>query len=293
VDIIDAHHHLWDTTKLSYPLLKTIPPLHRPFLAREYDEVGRQNGVSHSVCVEVASIGADGWQETQWLLHEVDRSAIADRLVVWAPIERSDLSDYLRRVHALTGPIVAIRRSFEFEPPGFPSRPDVIAGVAQLEAYGYAFDLVLFHPSLAAVIELVRACPKVQFIFDHLGKPDIRSSMTFEWQRSIVELAALDNVVCKISGVVTEADLERWAREDLRPFIDHAIQSFGWERVMFGSDWPVCRLAGGYEKWLDAVIWATYDASTAEQEALFSGTARRVYYANRPLDDRTKGHALP
>ena len=124
--IVDAHHHLWDTTRLHYPLFEQIPPLHRPFLAPEYDAAAARCGVISAVCVEAASVGADGLLEARWLVDEVTRSAVTDRIVVWAPIDEERLDDYLEAVRALRGPIAGVRRSFEFDPPDFPRRPEVI-----------------------------------------------------------------------------------------------------------------------------------------------------------------------
>jgi L-fuconolactonase len=278
VRIIDAHHHLWDTTRIRYPLFEQIPPLHRPFLAPEYDAVAVPAGVTGAVCVEVASVGADGLREARWLVEEVARSAVTDRIVVWAPIDEARLDDYLDAVRALRGPIAGVRRSFEFDPPDFPRRPEVIAGVRRLGARGLPFDLVLFRPSLSAVGELARACPDTQLILDHLGKPNVKAGMDRAWRRHIAELGALEHVACKISGLVMEADREHWTREDMKPFIDHVIACFGFSRVMFGSDWPMCQLAGGYKKWLDAVRWAVQGASEGEKQALFETNARRIYY---------------
>lgn len=278
MDIVDAHHHLWDTNHLRYPLFDRIPALNRPFTVQDFEAVATQNGVKQSVCVEAASAGADGLAETKWLLEQTRSSTVVSRLVVWMPVERPDRQDYLDQIAALNdGRIVGIRHSFEFDPPDFPCRDEVIAGVKLAAQYNFSVDLVLFHPSLSATLELVKACPEVPFILDHLGKPAIKQRLLDPWREQIAELASLGNVVCKISGVNTEADHQRWTKEDLKPYIDHAIQCFGWDRVMFGSDWPVCKLAGEYAQWLDALSWAIADASEADKQQLFSANARRIY----------------
>ncbi|HWE60354.1 MAG TPA: amidohydrolase family protein, partial [Chloroflexota bacterium] len=263
--IIDAHHHLWDTRRLHYALLDTIPALNRPFAAAAFDRVAACHGVQRSVCVEAASAGANGLAETRWLLEQVASSALVDRLVVWAPIERPECHDYLEQIVAMhSGRIVGVRRSFEFEPADFPRYDQTIAGVTLLAAYDLSFDLVLYERSLPAVLELVRACPGVQFVLDHLGKPAIRERMLHPWQELLAQLAACDNVCCKISGLMNEAG-PGWRRDDLRPYIDHAIACFGWDRVLFGSDWPVCTVAGTYEEWLAVVEWAVAQASEEDQ----------------------------
>jgi L-fuconolactonase len=279
MEIIDAHHHLWDTNHLRYPLFDNIPSLNRPFTVSDFQAVAQCSGISRSVCIEAASAGADGLEETTWLLAQANSSTIVTRLVVWAPVEQPAITSYLDQIAELNdGSIVGIRRSFEFEPEDFPARDETIAGIKAAASHGYSCDLVLFSPSLPAVLELVRACPEVSFILDHLGKPLVRAGVLHPWQEQIVELAKFPNIVCKISGLTTEADHQTWAQEDLKRYIDHALSCFGWDRVMFGSDWPVCELAGSYRRWLTAVQWAVADATEEDRCKLFSGNARRVYH---------------
>jgi L-fuconolactonase len=281
MNIVDAHHHLWDTRYLRYPLFEKMPVLNRPFLMADFEEVAVGNGVTQSVCVEAASAGVDGLAEIKWLLEQTHHSSVVTRLIAWAPITQSDRRDYLDRLAELNDDrIVGIRRSFEFERPDFARHDDTIAGVKLAASYGYTVDLVFYHASLPAVIELVRACPEVQFIVDHLGKPGIRQGLLDPWREHIAELAQASNVACKISGANTEADHRHWKKEDLKPYIDHAIQSFGWDRVMFGSDWPVCTLAGEYEQWLSALNWCINGAPEADRQKLFGDNAGRVYRLN-------------
>jgi L-fuconolactonase len=283
MNIIDAHHHLWDTNALRYTLFDQVPALNRPFLLADFAAVATANGVSHSICVEAASAGADGLAETRWLVEQAANHAMIAGLVAWAPIEQSNLHSYLDEITALgQGRIVGIRRSFEFEPVDFACRPEVMAGVQLIGEYGYSLDLVLFPPALAATLELVRACPQVQFVLDHLGKPGVRRGLFHPWAEQIAELATLPQVACKLSGLTTEADHGRWQPEDLKPYLDHVITCFGWERVRFGSDWPVCELAGGYRRWLEALQWAIADATEAEKRQLFSDNARRIYRLGTP-----------
>ena len=278
MNIIDAHHHLWDTHHLHYPLFDQVPALNRPFTLADFSVVAAANGVCQSICIEAASAGADGLAETQWLLEQAPRNDLIAGLVVWAPLEQPNLRAYLDQVTALgQGRIVGVRRSFEFESPDFAQRAEVIAGAQVIGEYGYPVDLVLFHHSLPAVIALVRACPEVQFVLDHLGKPGVRQGLHHPWEEQIAELATLDNVACKISGLTTEAEHNYWTPEALRPYTDHVIDSFGWERVLFGSDWPVCELAGGYTRWLAALTWVVADADEVNQRKLFSENARRIY----------------
>ena len=278
MNLIDAHHHLWDTNQLRYSLFDQAPALNRPFTLADFAQVAAANGVSQSICVEAASAGADGLAETRWLLEQAAQSELIAGIVAWAPIEQPDLRSYLAQITAWgQGRIVGIRRSFEFESPDFACRPAVIEGVRLVGEYGYAVDLVIYHPALAATIELVRACPHVQFVLDHLGKPGVRQALRQPWADQIAELAAFDNVACKLSGLTTEADHTHWQQADLQPYIDHVIGCFGWERVLYGSDWPVWELAGGYRRWRQALDEAIAGASEADLRKLFSDNARRIY----------------
>jgi L-fuconolactonase len=289
VGIVDAHHHLWDTRRFRYSLFDRIPALNRPYPVGDFDQVATAAGVDASVCVEAASAGAHGMVELTWLRQQADRSSRVKGIVAWAPVERPELPDYLARITGLNDPrIVGVRRSFEFEPPDFPSRPEVVTGVRRLARAGLSFDLVLFHPSLKAAIELVAQCPEVNFILDHLGKPPIRERQLEPWSTQVAQLAALPNVVCKISGMTTEAERETWTVDDLAPYFDHVVECFGWDRLLFGSDWPVCNLAGGYDTWRLAVDALLDGVSSADRAKFFVGNAVRIYRLPPPRPVRRK-----
>jgi L-fuconolactonase len=285
MEIIDAHHHLWDVKHLRYSLFDANPTLNRSFTVDQFEPLAQALGVQQSVCVEAASAGPDGLAEIQWLLEQTRQSQIVTRLVAWAPLERADRAGYFDQLDALNdGRIIGVRRSFELEPPDFPGRVEVITGAKLAAARGYSVDLVLYHRSLRSVLDLVRACPEVHFVLDHLGKPGVRDGMMSPWREQIAQLAAMENVDCKISGLATEAEHESWTPEQLKPYIEHVIACFGYERVMFGSDWPVCLVAGGYERSLRALAWAVENASDEQKRHLFAATARRVYR----MDEQTR-----
>ncbi len=276
--IIDAHHHLWNTRVLHYELFDSVPALRRPYLARDYENVAAANRVESSICVEAASAGTDGWKETLWLLDESRRAPVVAGITAWAPLEQPGLDSYLERLrHTAGARVAAVRRSFEFEPDEFPASEEVIAGARVLARFGYKCELVLFERSLQSAQALIQACPETEFILDHAGKPHIREGVDQPWRRNILAIARLPNVVCKISGLSTEADGENWRKEQLRPYIDHVLECFGWDRVLFGSDWPVCNLARGFEPWLEALMWATAWASEDGRRKLFSENAVRVF----------------
>jgi predicted TIM-barrel fold metal-dependent hydrolase len=292
MEILDAHHHLWDTRRLRYTLFDELPALNRPYTIDEFEPVAARNGVIGSICVEAASAGADGFSEATWLLGQ-GSAELVQGIVVWAPLERPDLAAYLDRLREIDdGRIVGVRRSFEFEEPDFASHDEVVAGVQEVARRGLVCDVVVFHPALPAVVDLVRACPEAMFVLDHLGKPPIRDGLLGLWSEHIAELASFPNIVCKISGLMTEADHARWRTEDLVPWIEHAIRCFGWSRVLFGSDWPVCRLAGTYERWLEVATTASRSATAEQKQAFFVDNARRAYRLDRAPGLR-RLHDLP
>lgn len=281
--IVDAHHHLWDTRRFRYPLFDRIPALDRPFPVDDFDQVAAAVGVDASVCVEAASAGADGMAELRWLRDQADRSSRVKAIVAWAPVEQPELPDYLARIAGMDDPrIVGVRRSFEFDPDDFPSRPQVVAGVRRLAGWGLSFDLVLFHRSLKAAIELVTRCPEVSFILDHLGKPPIRERRLEPWSTQIAEIAAQPNVVCKVSGMTTEAEHASWTVDDLAPYFERAVECFGWDRLLFGSDWPVCNLTSGYESWLRVIDQLLAGVSSADRAKFFMSNAVRVFRLKLP-----------
>jgi L-fuconolactonase len=277
--ILDSHHHLWDTGDVDYELFRADPALAGAFRAEDYDAEASACGVTFSICVEAASAGADGRLETEWLSREAQASALVIGVVAWAPLERpNELEPQLDWLLGLGGkPIVGVRRSFEFEDPGFASRAEVAAGARAAGERGLVVDLVLFSPSLGAVVQLVDACPDTQFVLDHLGKPRIRERVSDPWRSELREVALRPNVVCKVSGLPAEADPASWTVSDLSPYVEHALDCFGTERLLYGSDWPLTERAGGQRRWLDAVRQLIGGLGTDQQLGILGTNARRIY----------------
>lgn len=277
-DIVDSHHHLWDTHALDYELFETIEPLRRPFTCTDYESVAATTDVSRSICVEAASAGADGRRETEWLLAETAASSRIAAVIAWAPLDHPNIDAYLDWLTSHDGkPIVGIRRSFEFEPPDFAQQTAVINGARAAGARGLVVDLVLFAPALPAASALADACPETQFVLDHLGKPPVRDGRYQPWADHLAELALRPNVVCKLSGLPTEARHDAWTTADLAPYAEHALDCFGHDRLLFGSDWPVVELAGGMRRWLLAVHELLAPLSEDEHTAILGQNARRIY----------------
>jgi L-fuconolactonase len=275
--IFDAHHHLWDTRVLDYALFRNLPALERPFLLADYEEEARRLGVTGSLWVEAASAGADPVAELAWVREQVGGSSLVRGLVAYVALER--IEGELERLSTGCGPpVVGVRRSFEFGDPGFPQLPEVIRGARAAGEQGLVVDLVLFPPALPAVLDLVGSCPGTQFVLDHLGKPEIRAGGWEPWATQLRELAARPNVVAKLSGLATEAHRSAWTPAGLQRYVDHALDVFGAERLLYGSDWPVLELAGGHGLWLEAVENLLAGLSASERSAILAENAERTYF---------------
>ncbi len=275
--VIDAHHHLWERQRFSYPWLRTVPALDRDCRLPEYETAARAAGVTQSVFVQADALPEHGLQEARWALSlAADGGPIAG-VIAWAPIELPELPQYLEHLGQAPG-LKGIRRLIQSEPdPGFCARPEFVAGVQRLGPLGLSFDVCVYHHQLPAVIELARAVPDVLVILDHLGKPAIRDGGLDPWRQHLRELGQMPHVTAKVSGLATEADWRRWRAADLRPYFDAAVEAFGFDRLMFGSDWPVSTLAVGYQQWVDTVGELLAGTASDDRERLFAATARRVY----------------
>ena len=272
---IDSHMHFWDPSVLSpYTWLHEVPAIaHRHVPAVLRDEAP-QCLPEKVVFVEC---GAPWLEEVHWvegLAQEDSRIAgIVAKITIDAGRPTTEAIAELRRHPLVRG----VRHQFEHESIDSCARPEFITGVRELASAGLSFDLCCKHPQLPAVITLVQQCPGVRFILDHGGKPDIRAGQLDPWREHIRQLAALPNVVCKLSGLVTEADHAHWTPAQLQPYVAHLLDTFGPSRLLFGGDWPVSKLACGYSRWLELARDFTAHLSVAEQTAIFRKNAEQTY----------------
>ena len=277
--IVDAHVHLYDPGVVTFPWMKAVPKLDRPYLPADFRALTDGVEIEALVFVEVDAAPGQNLKEAEW----VDGlTAVEPRLrgmVASIPLEkgegaRAELDAY-RRLGIARG----VRRLIEphADEPGWSLHDDFVAGVRMLPDYGFTFDLCLYHRQLAEVTELCRRCPEVRFIIDHIAKPGVRDGLTEPWRREMREIARLPNVFCKISGVVTEADHARWAEAEVAPYIAHAIDCFGFDRVVYGGDWPVSELASTYRRWVDLVDSVVAGASETERRKLYRDNAIAFY----------------
>jgi len=290
MEIIDSHHHLWDTRALDYPEFAGNEDLDRPFLAADYDAAATACGVTASICVEAASAGAPGASETQWLLRETACSQLIAGVVAWAPVEDLGIAPYLARLLAFAGPgqaagppVVGIRRGFETARPEFLLMPEVVAGVRAVGAAGLPFDLLVSAAQMPAAAELVRLCPGTRFVIDHVGAPPRGEAATRRWRVALARLAQCARVACKLSGLPAAA-AGGWQPADIAARLEVALALFGSDRVLFGSDWPVSTSAGsaGLASWLATVTAALGSLAAAERADALGANARRIYGLGEP-----------
>jgi L-fuconolactonase len=276
--IIDTHVHLWDTNQLSYSWLANNPEINRPFLLADFDQARADIAVEKIVFVEAAADTEHAFDEAAWVagLNRTD-SRIAG-IVAAASLEKgAAVKADLEQLTAYPK-VKGVRRILQGEAdPAYCLQPNFVAGVQALDDFDLSFDICIYHIQLASVIELVKQCPFIPFILDHIGKPDIKNQVFEPWKRELKALAELPNVWCKLSGMVTEADHDHWTAADLQPYIDHVIECFGFERVMFGGDWPVATLATEYPRWVETLSQAVSGASETELKKLFHDNATAFY----------------
>jgi L-fuconolactonase len=276
--IVDTHLHLWNPRYLRYPWLDDIPLLNKPYLLDDYNKATGPVQVEKMVFLQCECEPAQFMQEAAWVTEQAKIDPRIQGIVPWAPLEDGDAARPALETLAQNPLIKGVRRIIQFEPdPEFCLRPDFVRGVQALSDYGFSFDICIHEGQMANTVKMVALCPDVHFILDHIGKPQIKNHLMEPWRTEIRKLAAFPNVWCKISGLVTEADHQKWTPADLRPYIDHVIESFGFERVIYGGDWPVAFQATEYPRWVSTLEDAVAGASEREVRALFHDNAIAFY----------------
>lgn len=273
--IIDSHLHLWDPQRLSYPWL--FPPLDRAFLPADFRAASAGVEIEALVFLECDAVVDQARAEAEQVLIWAREEPRIAAMVCNAPLETGDAARPVLERLAATEKVRGIRRIYQDQPdPAYCLRPDFVTGVRALADYGLSFDLCLKHPQLQATIGLADACPNVPMVLDHIAKPGIAAGLMQPWAAQMRDLARRENVVCKLSGVATEAGPD-WTAETLRPYIEVALEAFGPSRIMFGGDWPVSTLRISYPAWVALVDEVTADLSEAEQRQVYRDTARTFY----------------
>lgn len=271
---IDAHHHLWVYRKEEYDWIgPDMERIAHDFSPQDLRDTAGSSGISGSVAVQACP----SITETDWLLTQAEASSFIRGVVGWAPIASAEFASDLQRL-TTHKKLKGLRHGIQTEPDGqFILRDDFNRGIKALAATGLVYEILIYERHLPATTQFVDRHPNQIFVVDHIAKPRIKDQMLEPWRANITDLARRDNVYCKFSGMVTEADWKHWTVADLMPYAETVLEAFGPHRLMFGSDWPVCLLACDYGKWFATAQHLASQLSANEQDQLFGGVAAKVY----------------
>ena len=275
---IDSHHHLWDLSIRDQEWItgEEMKPIRKNFVVSDLKDAIAASRIDRTVLVQTVT----DYSETPELLEIAQSEQLVGAVVGWLQIDAQDAIAHLHQYLDLPGAeyLKGIRDIAQDHPdPNYLAKPETIANVKKLGELGITFDLLTKTPELAAAIKLVRACPDVQFVMDHISKPYIAKRELEPWRTLMSELAALPNVLCKVSGLVTEANWKTWDVIDFKPYVDHVIEIFTPQRLMFGSDWPVANLGGTYFQIVELAKALTSGLSPSEAEFFWHKTAATAY----------------
>jgi len=275
---IDSHQHFWSYSAADYPWIGAgMERLARDYLPGDLGPVATAVGIGGTVAVQARQT----LEETHWLLDLAERHPLIRGVVGWVDLRSPRVAEQLAAVVERKH-LVGVRHVVQDEPdPRFLLGPEFVRGLKSLKPYGLTYDLLIYPPQLPAAVELAAELPEQPFVLDHLAKPQIASWKSpgdmAAWRRDIESLARQKNVCCKLSGLVTEAAWRHWRQADFAAYLDIALTAFGSERLMFGSDWPVCLLSGDYAEVAGIIRDFSCMLSAAEQAAIWGGNAARFY----------------
>jgi L-fuconolactonase len=269
---LDSHVHFWKYNPAEYAWIdETMAPLRRDFMPEDALGVMRSAGIDKCVVVQVRQTLA----ETRWMLRLAEQHPFVAAVVGWVDLRSDDLD---AQIESVAHPkLVGVRHIVQAEPDGFLSDDRFRRGVERLAHHGLAYDILIYARQMPAAIEFASRLPDIRLVLDHLGKPDIKRNGFDSWRHDLDRMAAIPNVCAKLSGLVTEADWAQWTVEDLHRYVNAAIEAFGPERLMFGSDWPVCTLAAQYGQVVEIIRTAIDERPQSEQDSMLGGTARRFW----------------
>jgi L-fuconolactonase len=270
---IDAHQHFWKYSASEYGWIDDqMSIIRRDFLPSDLEKEIRNASVDGVISVQARQT----LEETLWLLSMAAQNDFIKGVVGWAPLTEPSIRDeldLLRRNPRLRG----IRHVVQDEPDGYLLRKDFNAGLSVLQEMGLAYDLLIREHQLPEAVRFVDQHPHQVFVLDHMAKPRVKENQLDPWRQRISELARRENVYCKVSGLVTEADFKAWTEAQLQPYLETVLEAFGPTRLIFGTDWPVCLVACPYGRWSDVVSRFAASLSSDEQTSLFGYAAARAY----------------
>lgn len=278
--IIDTHVHVYDPAAVAFPWMAEVPLLNAPHGPAEFSAAIAPVEVEKYVFVEVDAGPGQHLVEARWVEALAAEDPRLSAIVASMPLEEgakaveADIAAFAKMPLAR-----GVRRLIQghVNEPGWCLRSDFIDGVKVVAANGLHFEICIYHPQMSDAVELIRRLPDVRFVLDHIGKPGIKAGVKAPWADLMREMAALPNVVCKLSGVVTEADYATWTYDQVAPYMTHTIDCFGYDRIMFGGDWPVMNFATRYPDWVALVDRVTEGVPEADLRKLYRDNAIRTY----------------
>jgi len=279
IPIVDAHVHLWNPDEIRLEWLDNNELLNQPYDLAEYNAHTAGIEIAAMVYAQVEAVPAYGLLEARWVSTRARMDPRLQGIVAWAPVEYGERTrTYLDALVAIDPKIKGVRRLLQTEAdPAYGLQPNFVRGVQILGEYGLSFDLGVNWRQVGSVAELVRRCPNTQFMLDHIGMPSIKTNQREPWWDDLMALAALPNVMCKISGVTTAADWKAWTIDDIAPYVAHALDAFGEDRVVYAGDWPVVLQASSYRRWVETLDTLTAHLSLSARRKLWAENARRFY----------------
>ena len=275
--IIDSHQHFWQLGRFDYPWMNSsLGVLYRDYFPDQLEPILARNGVGKTVLVQASN----SVEESRWLLKLADEYAFIGGVVGWVDLISDDVNRQLDEL--VSHPkFKGVRHLVESEPADdWLVQPQVLRGLKRLSTYGVSYDLLVHTRHLKHIQKVVDACPDLKLVIDHMAKPPIASGEIETWRQELRQVAANEQINCKLSGLVTEANWTSWTTSDLRPYVDCALELFGSSRLLFGSDHPVCLLAASYELVLASFRELLNELSGDEQQKIFGRNAAEFYGLN-------------
>ncbi|HAH23128.1 MAG TPA: amidohydrolase [Prolixibacteraceae bacterium] len=272
--IIDSHHHYWQYNPVEYDWIDdSMKAIRKDFLPQMLKKTIQEAGVDGVISVHARQ----SIEETDWLLDMAYENLFMKGVIGWLPLTQDDIEVHLIK-YSGEKLMKGVRHVLQGEPdPEFMLRSDFNRGISLLKKYSLVYDILILERQLPNTIRFVDQHPCQAFVLDHIAKPLIGRNELSPWKENIQELAKRNNVNCKLSGMVTEADYEHWTPEQLLPYFEVILEAFGPDRLLFGSDWPVCLVATNYKSWADLVRMNVSSLSVSEQTKIMGGNARRIY----------------
>jgi predicted TIM-barrel fold metal-dependent hydrolase len=274
IPIIDTHQHLVYPERSSYPWMAGIPSLAgRPYRIEDYFSAAQETGIEASVFMETTP---DAWREEAGHVYQMAADPSTGMIGVIAGCHPEDegFPEYLESIQ--NPMLVGLRRVCHLEPDGFSQQPGFVENVRRIGESRLTFDLCFLGRQLALAYELAASCPGTQFVLDHCGVPDIAGGVFESWREGMRKFASLPNVACKVSGVLAYCAPWNATLDSVRPYIEQTIEFFGWDRVLWGSDWPVCTITSTLREWVSISRSIVSSATDSEQRKLFRENAIRI-----------------